>query len=367
MTRTQESTPGRRWVRLTIQLGMFGVGLVLLYWVVRQALDERNQGAIRSIRSASSADIALLLAMTLGSLLINGGIFWACIRPVRNLRMIDVQAVNAVGTLLANPPGKLSIVFRVFMHHRRDHIPLLTIAAWFVAVAIGISAATNPIFFASWYLKELDATWAAVVVAGLGASYLAVLGIAKTFAGEAGLARFRRTVSILLLGRLSGFVAGPALEKVHAGFDMLSHPGWLFVQMALRSADLFLLGGRLYLCAKIAGTHVSFNDALVYGAIRFAIATLLPSGAMGSQEAGTTWIARLRQTAASEQFEVVLVFMLVTEMVVYSVATALSLWWLKPWRIAGESRAAEPESEAPKSLAASPAHPMESPDAVHCD
>lgn len=363
MTQTPAPKQGRRWVRLTIQLGMSIAGLVLLYWVVRQALDERNQGAIRSIRSASPGAIALLLAMTLGSLLINGGIFWACIRPVRKLRMIDVQAVNAVGTLLANPPGKLSIVFRVFMHHRRDNIPLLTIAAWFVAVAAGITAATNPLFFASWYLKDMDATWAAVASGGLAVSYLMVLGLARSFAGEAGLVRFRRVVGVLLLGTLRGFVAGPSIERVHAGFDMLSHPGWLLVQMTLRVADLFCLAARLYLCASIAGTHVSFNEALVYGAIRFAIATLLPSGAMGSQEAGTTWIARVRQAAASEQFEVVLVFMLVTELLVYGVATALSLWWLKPWRITSQSP--QPIDAAPESRAA--AGPLEGPDALRCD
>ncbi len=333
MTPAAPPRPARRWIRPAIQIGMFLAGLVLLYWVVSQALDPKNQDAIRRIRSASSADIALLLTMTLGSLVINGGIFWACIRPVRTLRMIDVQAVNAVGTLLANPPGKLSIVFRVFMHHRRDGIPLLTIAAWFVAVTAGVSAATNPIFFASWYIKEIDASWFAFVIGGLAVSYLIVLAIARTFAGPAGLVRFRRVVGALLLGRLRNFVAGSALEKIHAGFDMLSHPGWLFVQMALRAADLLLLGGRLYLCAKIAGAHVTYNEALVYGAIRFAIATLLPSGAMGSQEAGTTWVARLREAAASDQFAVVLVFMLVTELAVYSVATALGLWWLKPWRI----------------------------------
>lgn len=361
MTGTPTPKPARRWVKLAIQLGMFAGGLVLLYWVVRQALDERNQGAIRSIRSASPGAIALLLAMTLGSLVINGGIFWACIRPVRKLRMIDVQAVNAVGTILANPPGKLSIVFRVFMHHRRDNIPLLTIAAWFVAVAAGVTAATNPLFFASWYLKDMDATWAAVASGGLAVSYLMVLALARSFAGEAGLVRFRRAVGVLFLGQLKGFVAGPALERVHAGFDMLSHPLWLFVQMSLRVADLFLLAARLFLCAQIAGAHVSFNEALVYGAIRFAIATLLPSGAMGSQEAGTTWIARIRQAAASDQFEVVLVFMLVTELVVYSAATAVSLWWLKPWRIT----ALTPQADGQESPGV--AGPMETPDAVRCD
>lgn len=317
-----------------MQVFFFAAGLGLLGWVLSQAFAERNRDAWRRIADASPVDLALLAALTMLTLVLNGSIFWATLRPVRRLGWRDVLATNAVATTLAYLPFKLSIIFRVLVHNRRDSVPVLTIGAWFVAVTIGISAATNPVFFTSLFHPTIDALWFAFVLGGLLASHLLVCSLARVFAGEAGLVRFRSLLRKVTPTRFAGEVTGPLAARVHAGFDMLAHPGWLAAQMALRAADLIVIAARLALCAKIAGAGVTFGESIVYGAFRFAIATLLPSGAMGSQEAGTTWIARVREAAAADKFEVVLVFMLLSELVVFVLAAAWGAWRLRVHRLA---------------------------------
>jgi len=323
-----------RWARIAMQTFFFAAGLGLLAWVLSQAFAERNRDAWRRIADASAVDLAALAGLTMLTLVLNGSIFWATLRPVRRLGWKDVLATNAVATTLAYLPFKLSIVFRVLVHNRRDGVPVLTVGAWFVAVTIGISAATNPVFFTSLFHPTIDLWWFLFVLGGLIASHVVVCSLARIFAGSAGLERFRNVLAKLTPKRLAPTVTGPLAAKVHAGFDMLAHPGWLAAQMALRAADLLVIAARLALCAKIAGAGVTFGESIVYGAFRFAIATLLPSGAMGSQEAGTTWIARVRQAAAADKFEVVLVFMLLSELVIFVLAAAWGAWRLRVHRLA---------------------------------
>jgi hypothetical protein len=249
------------------------------------------------------------------------------------LSRIDLVATNAVATTLAYLPGKLSIVFRVFVHNRRDGVPILTVGAWFAGVAIGIPAVAIPICAASLARPVLAEAWIGAAVAGLVGSYGAILFSARLLAGEAGLSRLRRAARAILPVRWKKAGESAVLGKVHAGFDMLAHPGWLGVHLLLRVADLLTLAARLYVCARIIGASVSFDEAIVYGSVRFAIATLLPSGAAGSQEFGTAWLARVLKSAAADRFEVVMVFMLIAELPVYAIGTLLGLWRLRPGRV----------------------------------
>lgn len=336
------------WARRLIQLLFFAGGLFLLWWVIKEATKPTNKDALDRILHASPLDLGLLLALTLSTFFVQGCGFWTAIRPVRRLPFLSVQATNAVAGILASPPGKLSIFWRIFIHNRLDGVPILTIGAWFVAATIGISAGTNPVFFASYFYPRIDLLWIALVLGGLIVSHLALFSLASIFAGERGLARVRAVLRATLPGRFKRFAETDAVARVQAGADMLAHPGWLAAQMIARVADLLILGARLWLCARIAGVPLDFAPALVLAAFRFAIATLLPSGAIGSQEAGTIKIAERFAPAAASSLPAVLLLMLATELLVAAVVGLLGVLYLRPDRLLrSEPAPAKPYDPSP--------------------
>jgi hypothetical protein len=321
------------WARFTLQGVFFLGGLALLWWVIREATKPENKDALDRIKNAHPADIALLVGLTIATFFVQGCSFWAAIRPVHRLPMLGVQATNAVAGILANPPGKISILWRIFIHNRRDGVPILTIGAWFVAATVGISAGTNPVFFTSYFHPAIDAVWFGCILAGLVVSHLVIYGVASAFAGERGLSRVRGVVRAFLPGRFRSFADSTAIARVQAGFDMLAHPWWLAAQIAFRVTDLLILGARLWLCAKIAGVSLDYAPALVLAAFRFAIATLLPSGAVGSQEAGTIKVAERFAPDAAAAMPAVLLLMLAVELLVSAVLGLIGVIYLRPDRL----------------------------------
>ena len=316
-----------------MQAAAFVLCVGLLAWCVRGAFSESNRAQWSRLRDADAWTVAAVLGLTGATLAINGLIFWATIRPVRRLGIVDLQATNAVGTLLALAPFKVSILFRVLVHVRRDRVPLVTVGAWFVAVTIGISAATNPVFFTSLARPTVDGWWVLIVAAGLVVSHAAVCGLARVFAGERGLARLRRVAAWVLPGRLKTLAAGEAVSKAAAGFDMAAHPWWLAAQMGLRVLDLMVLGVRLWLCARIVGVEVSFGGAIVYGAFHFAIGALSPAGALGAREGLTAIVASRMQGFSPESFAVVMLLLLASEALVVVPAALAGVLRLRPDRL----------------------------------
>lgn len=322
--------PGpRSWIRVFVQVAGFLAGIALLGWCVRQATSESNRESLARLRDTDPRDAVMLVGLTILTLLVNGMVFWSAIRPVRRLSIPNVLATNAVASFLSYAPFKLSILFRFYSHRAIDGVPLLTIGAWFAAVTVGISAATNPVFFASLWRREIDGLWLGTVVGGLVVSHVLVCALTRIFAGEVGLARLRRLVG-LVSTRLA---ASSIVVRLHDGFDMLASPVWLAVQMSLRAADLFIIAARLYLCAKILGVGVSFGESIVYGAFRFAIATVAPTGAVGTQEGLTAWIAKALHAPNAESYAAILVLMLAVEAAVNLVGAGLGVLWLGPRRL----------------------------------
>lgn len=330
MSENTTPPPPRSWVRLAVQIGGFLGGMALLTWCVVQAMNEKNRESLARLRDTNPRDAALLIGLTALTLLVNGLIFWSAVQPVRKVRVTNVLATNAVATFLSYLPFKLSIIFRFYSHRTIDGVPLLTIGAWFAAVTIGISAATNPVFFTSLFRRETDFVWLACVLGGLLASYFVVIALSRIFAGETGLVRMRK-LTALVSRKLA---ASTLVERAHEGFDMLANPFWLAVQMTCRALDLIVIAARLYLCAKILGVSVSFGESIVYGAFRFAIATLAPTGAAGTQEGGTTWIAKVLHSPNAESFAAILVLMLAVEAAVNLIAAIAGVLWLGPRRLA---------------------------------
>ena len=68
-------------------------------------------------------------------------------------------------------------------------------------------------------------------------------------------------------------------------------------------------------------------------AFRFAIATLLPSGAIGSQEAGTIKVAERFAPSAAAAMPAVLLLMLAVELLVSAVLGLIGVIYLRPDRL----------------------------------
>ena len=341
MTRSAASKPRRRGMRIAFQLLGFVLGLALLAWCIAGALSESNRAQLAKLGDASFAAVAGLIFLCIASLACNGAIFWCAIRPVRKLNALDVQATNAVGTLLAYAPFKLSLLFRILIHTRRDGVPLLMVGGWFAAVAIGITAGTLPLFVTSLVLGRVTPIFAASVLGGLLVLHLVIWRLSAVFAREKGLALLQRLADRLTPSVIARFTRSGSFVNLHAAFDMLSHPWYLALQMVLRAVDLCLLSARLLLAASVLGVSISASQSVIYAAVHFALGALSPTGALGTREGVTAGLASVIDPALADQLKLVLLVVLAVESAVTLGAAALGLVRLRPDRLL---RAARPPS-----------------------
>lgn len=345
--------PGRRRgpVTTALQLLGFAVGLGLLAWVIMGAFSPANRQQLATLRDASFVQIACLLGLSASSLLVNGVIFWSALKPKQTIGFWGVQATNAIATNLALVPFKLSIVFRMFVHHRRDALPYLLITAWFGAVTFGISAATNPYFFASlgyhWAERPLDGLWLLIVIGGFVVSHAALCWLAHFFSGEDGLAGIRAFCDRWTPGVVRRFSRSQHFTNLHAAFDMLADPRWLAVQMFFRLMDLVVITLRLKLTAGILGVDIDWRSATLLAPMHFAIGTLSPAGAIGTREAGTAWFFTLLGLGDLEAFKPTLVLVLAAESLVAVPAMIAAILYLRPDRLAAAPQQSKATSDPP--------------------
>lgn len=337
----QPSGP-RRVARIALQCGGFIAGLALLGWCVSLAFKPENRHQLEHLREASPAQLLGLLGLSLATLLVNGLIFWVTIRPARRLRAPDVLATNAIATFLGYLPFKLGLVVRIAIHNRRDRLPLLTIGAWFAAMAITLSIAIWPPALAGLWRKTLDGPWLLTTAAAVISLTAAAILMARHFAGPPGLARLHR-----VFGRLP--IAGPAMHtraftQLHSGFDMLGHPRSTTAAVGLRLLDLVIISARFALASAIIGAPIPWDSAFLVAATFFIIGLLSPFGVLGTREAGVTGIAALLLPggdSAGQNFAIVALLVSATEAIAYLAAAGVGLAWLRPdrlFRSAGDTR-----------------------------
>jgi hypothetical protein len=231
------ATPTRCGRGRTVALQALGglVSLALLAWCVYTAW---KGGSLEKLRGLSGGDAWALAGLSLLSLTLNGSLFWVTLRPVKRLRWVDVLAVNAVATFLAYFPFKLSIVWRVLVHNRRDGLPVLTIGAWLMSNAAVVLAVLLPPALAGLWRQRVDGVYLAASLGGILVLLLALHGVARWLGGERGLERLRG-----LLGRRGwrGRVASSQkFARLHQGLGMLAHAPTLASAAGLRLADLLV-------------------------------------------------------------------------------------------------------------------------------
>lgn len=318
-------------MRLAVQAGGFLVGLALLGWCASIALAPENRAQLDHLAEARPWQIALLLALSAATLLLNGATFWVLLLPVRRLRAADVVAVNTLATCLAYLPFKLSLVSRVLIHNRRDKVPIFLIGSWMAAFAAAIAAVVGPLILVSMWRGRIDGLWFAAAVPAVVLTVAAASALAHAFAGERGLARLRRLASPLPPVRR--FLGTAAWLNLHHGFAMIGSPRTAPAWALLRLADVAAQAARFAVAAAIVGHPLAYDQALFFSLAYFLIGIVSPSGVLGTREGGTTALAAILAVASSESFAVIALLVTVTESLVNLAGAGLAVAWLRPDRL----------------------------------
>lgn len=344
-------------LRGAVQVVAFAVGIVLVVWAGSVVLGPDNREMFERLREASIGQVLLLAGLCAATVLMNGTCFWVTILPVKRLRNADVQATNAVASLLSYLPFKLSVVFRVVMHTARDGLNVLTVGAWFGCVGALMLAAMGPVLLAGWWRQKPDAAWAIAAVGGAIAAGALVLLLARLLKNE------RRWGALagwllklpwpgfarrLLIGRSAdadGAEGKPGLlERAHEGVRMMSSPTAVFGSVAARLGDIGVHTGRFLVAGAILGQELPVDQAVLAGSVFFLIGVFAPAGQVGVREVGTAGLlGQLLPSVDFEPFMVVVALISVTELLTLLVLGAAGLAWLRPGRLKRE--AAERQSD----------------------
>jgi len=274
-----------RWMILVQIIGFLG-SVSALGWAVSVALRQENREQLAKLSQATPTELMMLMGLATISVGFNGMLFWVVMNPVHKLRPTDVIAVNAISTLLAYLPFKLSIVSRFVIHNRRDKVPVLTIGAWIVAVTLLMLAVFGPITLASVWQREINSTWWIVSAIGILASTILGSQIAKQLEGEIGTKRIAK-----LLGQR--ITATDSYSRLHIGFEMLANTRSAIVGNIFRVLDIISFALRFYVAALVLDLPISATDSLLLGATYFLIGMASPVGMLGTREAGTIAIATM--------------------------------------------------------------------------
>lgn len=334
--------PAFRPRRLALQLLAFAGGLALLAFTISIAFGEKNREQIEKLKDATWKQIALLLGLSLASLMVNGVMFWVALRPVRQLRVADVVSTNCIAAFLGYLPMKLGLILRIAIHVRRDRVPLLTVTAWFASVAIVMLGVVGALLLASLATKDLNALWFAIAGGGLVVGGTLLVVLAKLFAGEAGLARLDRMLRALRLPLLPTIVQSERYRQLHAAADMLADPKAVFGTIALRVVDFALQAARVPVAAGIIGLSLPYTQAFMISATAFLVGIVSPGGPVGSREAAVYGVCELLKIPNAQSFALVALLVTGTEGIAYGIGAAMGLAWMRPTRLFTPRAPSEP-------------------------
>ncbi|MDX2017099.1 MAG: lysylphosphatidylglycerol synthase domain-containing protein [Planctomycetota bacterium] len=324
-----------RGVKILIQIVGFLGGLALLGWCVTLAFNPSNREQLEKIRDLAPSRVALLAALSLATILLDGLIFWFTLRPVRRLAPVDVVATNAVATFLNYLPFKLGLISRFVIHNRRDGVPVLTIFAWMAALAMGILSTYAPVVLVSLARPNVDGLWAAMVALALALSFVLVWQSSRLFAGELGLRRLDALAGAIRLPILRRFFASAMFRHLHAGFAMLADARCLAAVFALRILDLGLQAWRYHAAFDALGQPIAAEKSVLIAAGYMMIGVVSPFGMAGTREGGITWlITRFGLEGVTASGVAVVVLLVGAFAAVSTIAlAALGLAWLRPDRL----------------------------------
>lgn len=284
---------------LAIQLAGFAAGGLMLWWCIRLALNEKNREQLSKLADAGVSDLLWLFALTAASIVLNGLIFWLVLRPARHLRARDVIATNAVATMLAYLPLKAGMLSRFVIHNRRDRVPIMTIGAWVIAVALLLLAPVGPIGAVSMWRDSVDATWWIATIGGVALTTTMLVAAGMYLAGPTGLKRMARVARLLPGSVADRVVKSDAFARLHDGFAMVGHPVSAGGATILRLADLGVIAARFVIAGGVLGVTLGWEDAMLMALTYFLVGIFSPFGLLGTRESMTIVVAlKLGMSAA---------------------------------------------------------------------
>ncbi|GAB4385548.1 MAG: hypothetical protein Kow0022_11840 [Phycisphaerales bacterium] len=287
------------WARV-LQGAGFVLGLGLLGWCISIVFKPDNREQLSHLLDASALDVAVLFACSVGTLVFNGLIFWIVLWPVRRTGPVYVSAVNAVATLISYAPFKIAVAFRVLVYHRIDRIPILTIGAWFAAIAVLALTVLLPALFASLMLPGHGPAWWIAWIAGTLVCTACVVASAKLLAGDRGWERFQRLMQRLGLGFVVRLLGSEHGRRLHAGVDMLAHWRASAAAALLRVADVLVQAVRVWVAAQILHVNLDWGPCMVIASTYFLIGIISPIGMLGPRESGSAAVATLAGISAPD-------------------------------------------------------------------
>jgi hypothetical protein len=305
--------------RIAVQLLGFAIGLALLAWCIKGAIEK---GGWDKLAHANPTLVAAMLGCTLLSAFINGTTFWVTAQALKPLRFRDMQWLNLVANMLNYAPVRLGALARVLYHLRVDRLGLLQIGGWFAFIGYALALGVGSCLLAMLVRDRIDWIWATLV---LGQMVLGGLLI-RVFVGNRLLARYGQGVERILADRRA-----------------------LWAALGLRLVDLAAYSGRMAIAMSILGIVLPASHVLILALVALA-ASLIPFGRLGFREFCVAITAqRLGMLAAhveSNMQQLALVESAGEAMIFIPLGAIALLWYRRRWREApGASAASQGEGQ----------------------
>jgi hypothetical protein len=256
--------------RMAAQAVGFAVGIALVAWVVKGAIDAANDpsraGILECVRAAWESRpwlVAGIALTTVLSLVIDGALFWLILLPVRRLGFMEIQWLTFVTATSNFFPVRLGIPVRYAYAMLANRMGFLEATAWFVALTLVILVSLGAVVAATAAVPVPGVAWALLVLVALAAGGW-------------------------ILQRAAGL--GPVRTRMGDWTPMLTTPRTYWAGALLRVAEVLLWVVRMWCAAEILGLGLSFATVTVLGVASIAV-MLNPVGRIGFREATTVVVA----------------------------------------------------------------------------
>lgn len=303
------------------------VGVGLFVWALRLAFTPENQDAVRRLLDAPLGLILAMAALNVATIVVNGLCFWITARPVRPVPASSAILTNAVCSMLAFLPFKISAITRVYLHHTRDGVPLRSMIPWMVGYGLTAIAAFGPIVAAAAFAPRLGGAWLPLGVAGALACTTAGVGMAR-----------------LADRRL------PLLRALSLGSTVVVRDARVMLAAcALRLGDLAIQAGRFLVAAQAMGFALSAERAALDASIYFLIGSASPGGVLGFREGGLAWLGEVFSVdnAAAEQIALLALAVTGAEAATFAVLAVIAAGVMRLDRLVFRAAKAELAAEEP--------------------
>ncbi|NOG52942.1 MAG: hypothetical protein HND57_01200 [Planctomycetes bacterium] len=284
--------------RVTVQIIGFAIGLAVLIWCINNA---RRSGNLEVLNSAGWRDVLPLIGCTCISFIANGAIFWALIRPVQSLGLIDLQLVNCVVNLLNYAPVRLGLITRLAYHRRVDGLSYLMLVAWYAAFALLYFVMLGCLIAASVLRPQFDVIWC-----GIFFGLLIIAGAAVWYVSQ----------HHLITSRLRG------------ADRLLAYPMTMALAMGLRLIDVAAYVGRLHYSFELLETKISLHDTITLALISM-VGNLSPVGALGIREGAVAYFGpTLTSPDLADQVNAAILIDRAAEAVVFVPLGLIAVCWM---------------------------------------